>query len=185
MIRLLDLADRDQRERASRLRATAAPPAEVGPAVAQIVAEVRARGKAAVRELTRRFDGADLADPFLPEAEWDALASRCAPGVRAALEKAAQRVRAFHAPQVPQSYEQRLPDDGLLRSLVFPRARVACYVPGGRAVYPSTVIMTAAVACDDWSWNSWSLGSTSCTSAESTPSMPSIVLAICPSSPIW
>src|SRR5205085_6460185 len=72
--------------------------------------------------------------------------ARCEPGVRSALEKAAERVRAFHAPQVPQSYEQRLPDGGVLRSIAIPLERVACYVPGGRAAYPSTVIMTAAVA---------------------------------------
>jgi len=146
VIRLLDLADPAQRAQAGGLRAAAAPPPEVGPAVARIIGEVRARGEAAVRELTRRFDGADLADPFLPDADWDALAGRCANPIRAALEKAAQRVRAFHAPQVPESYEQRLPEGGLLRCLVFPLGRAACYVPGGRAVYPSTVIMTAAVA---------------------------------------
>ena len=143
MIRVLDLADPGQRAQAAGLRAAAATPPEVAPAVSRIIAEVRAGGEAALRELTRRFDGADLPDPFLPSSEWDALAARCSEPVRAALQKAAQRVRAF---QVPQSYEQRLPDGGLLRCLVVPLARAACYVPGGRAVYPSTVIMTAAVA---------------------------------------
>jgi len=146
VIRLLDLADPAEKAKASALRSAAAAPPEVAPAVAAIIADVRARGDAAVRELTRRFDGVDLAHPFLGEAEWDALAARCAHPVRSALEKAAQRVRAFHAPQVPESYEQRLPDGGLLRCLVIPLARAACYVPGGRAAYPSTVIMTAAVA---------------------------------------
>ena len=146
MIRLLDLADPAQRAQASALRAAAAPPKEIAPAVARIVADVRSRGDQAVRELTRRFDGADLSDPFLLDAEWDALAARCSPRVRAALEKAAERVRAFHAPQIPQGYEQRLADGGVLRSRVIPLARAACYVPGGRAAYPSTVIMTAAVA---------------------------------------
>ena len=146
MIRLLDLADPAEKAKASALRSAAAAPPEVAPAVAAIIADVRARGDAAVRELTRRFDGVDLAHPFLGEAEWDALAARCAHPVRSALEKAAQRVRAFHAPQVPESYEQRLPDGGLLRCLVIPLARAACYVPGGRAAYPSTVVMTAAVA---------------------------------------
>src|SRR5205085_9752642 len=63
-----------------------------------------------------------------------------------ALRKAAERVCAFHAPQVPRSYQQTLPEGGVLRSIVLPLACVACYVPGGRAAYPSTVIMTAAVA---------------------------------------
>lgn len=146
MIRLLDLADPGGRQQASALRASAAPPPDVAPSVSRIVADVRARGDDALRELTRRFDGADLADPFVPTSEWDALEARCEPGVRSALEKAAERVRAFHAPQVPQSYEQRLPDGGVLRSIAIPLERVACYVPGGRAAYPSTVIMTAAVA---------------------------------------
>jgi len=146
MIPILDLADPEQRARACALRASAELPADVAPTVARIIADVRSRGDEAVRELTRRFDGPDLPDPFLPISEWDALESRCDPAVRAALQKAAERVRAFHAPQVPQPYEQRLPDGGVLRSLVIPLERVACYVPGGRATYPSTVIMTAAVA---------------------------------------
>jgi histidinol dehydrogenase len=146
VIQVLDLADPEQRERASALRASAEPAADVATTVARIIADVRSRGDEAVRELTRRFDGPDLADPFLPASEWDALESRCDPAVRAALRKAAERVRAFHAPQVPQAYEQRLPDGGVLQSVVIPLQRAACYVPGGRATYPSTVIMTAAVA---------------------------------------
>src|SRR5207248_7836536 len=70
MIRLLELADPAQRAQARGLRAAAAPPPEVASAVSRIVDDVRARGEAAVRELTRRFDGADLADPFLPASEW-------------------------------------------------------------------------------------------------------------------
>src|SRR5439155_17326069 len=146
VIRVLQLADPEQRARAAALRASATPPAELATAVARIIEDVRSRGDAAVRELTRRFDGPDLAEPFLPAGEWDSLAARCDAAVRAALEKAAERVRAFHAPQVPQGYEQRLPDGGVLRCLVIPLQRVACYVPGGRAIYPSTVIMTVTVA---------------------------------------
>jgi histidinol dehydrogenase len=146
VIRVLQLADPEQRARAAALRASAAPPAELASAVARIIEDVRSRGDAAVRELTRRFDGPDLAEPFLPAGEWDSLAARCDAAVRAALEKAAERVRAFHAPQVPQGYEQRLPEGGVLRCLVIPLQRVACYVPGGRATYPSTVIMTVTVA---------------------------------------
>jgi len=146
MIRLLDLSDSSQRAQASALRAASLPPPEVAQAVARIVADVRARGDEAVRELTRKFDGPDLEDPFLREADWDALSARCPTPVRAALEKAAERVRAFHRPQIPPSYEQRLPEGGVLRCLTVPLARAACYVPGGRAAYPSTVIMTAAVA---------------------------------------
>ena len=77
MIRLLDLSDSSQRAQASALRAASLPPPEVAQAVARIVADVRARGDEAVRELTRKFDGPDLEDPFLREADWDALSARC------------------------------------------------------------------------------------------------------------
>jgi histidinol dehydrogenase len=143
---MLQLSDAAQRAEASRLRAAAAMPAGVAPAVATIVADVRARGDAAVRELTARFDGADLEDPFLPAAEWDRLASRCSAEVRAALEVAAERVRSFHGAQLPPGYEQRLPGGGILRCETLALRRAACYVPGGRAAYPSTVILTAPVA---------------------------------------
>jgi histidinol dehydrogenase len=146
MMRVLRLSDAAERKQALQLRAQALNDANVSDAVRAIVDQVRERGDVAVRELTSRFDGADLADPFLSSAEWDALASRCPPDVRAALELANERVRAFHAPQLPASYSIELRDGGLLRSTVLPLRRAACYVPGGRAVYPSTVIMTAGVA---------------------------------------
>jgi histidinol dehydrogenase len=144
MIRLLRLDDPVQNQQARQLRAqTGEAPTEV---VRQIIAGVRARRDEAVRELTARFDGADLPNPFLDEARWDELAAHCSQPVREALLTAHQRVRAFHAPQIPALYELQLRDGGLLRSTVLPLARAACYVPGGRAVYPSTVIMTAGVA---------------------------------------
>lgn len=150
LLRIVDLekelAGASARHYVSSLRESAAMPAFVADATARIIADVRARGDVAVRELTHKFDGPDLESPFLPEAEWDRLAALCPGPVRAALELAAERVRAFHRPQIPQSYEQRLPDGARLRNLTIPLERAACYVPGGRAAYPSTVIMTAAVA---------------------------------------
>ena len=140
MIRILSAGD------ARGLRAEAAMPAGVPDAVAKIIADVRARGDEAVRELTAKFDKVQLDSLFLDSARWDALAAQCAPPVVKALQLAHERVRAFHAPQIPESYEQRLPDGGVLRCLTIPLKRAACYVPGGRAAYPSTVIMTASVA---------------------------------------
>ena len=142
MIRILHAGDPEAR----RLRASAAMPAGVAATVAGIIADVRARGDAAVRELTARFDGTRLDGLFLDDARWDALAGQCPAAVRAALETAHQRVRAFHEPQISASYEQRLPDGGVLRCLTLPLRRAACYVPGGRAAYPSTVIMTVTLA---------------------------------------
>jgi histidinol dehydrogenase len=139
MIRILQAGDPQARQ----LRASLARPTE---AVAKIISEVRARGDAAVRELTEKFDHVKLDDLFLDEARWNALAAQCPLPVREALEVAHERVRAFHLPQVPRPYEQKLPDGGILRCLTIPLRRAACYVPGGRAAYPSTVIMTAGLA---------------------------------------
>jgi histidinol dehydrogenase len=146
MIRILHLADPAQRAQALRLRSAAAMPAGVTAAVEEIIADVRERGDVAVRALTEKFDGAKLDSLFLDAARWDAIAAQCPAPVRAALELAHERVRAFHAPQIPPSYEQRLADGGMLRCLTIPLRRAACYVPGGRATYPSTVIMTVTLA---------------------------------------
>ncbi|HEY4731562.1 MAG TPA: histidinol dehydrogenase, partial [Myxococcales bacterium] len=140
MIRILDLANPDSRAQALSLRAVNRSSPQVSAAVTAIVSDVRERGDAAVRELTERFDGARLQSMFLDDARWDDLAAQCPPAVREALEIAQERVRAFHAPQVPASYALELEAGGVLRCLTLPLRRAACYVPGGRAAYPSTVI---------------------------------------------
>ena len=146
MIRVLRLEDPADRLQALALRATAQTASEVSAAVAGIVAEVRARGDAAVRELTERFDGPRLDSLFLEEGRWNALADACPAPVIEALNLARERVPKFHVRQIPDSYELDLEHGGRVRCLTIPLQRAACYVPGGRAAYPSTVIMTAAVA---------------------------------------
>ena len=146
MIRILHLSKAADRATALGLRAGAGRAPEVPGAVADIIADVRERGDVAVRALTERFDGARLESLFLDGGRWDALAAQCPKAVREALELAHRRVRAFHAPQIPPSYSLELEDGGVLRSLTIPLRRAACYVPGGRAAYPSTVIMTVTVA---------------------------------------
>ena len=110
-----------------------------------MIAKVRAGGDAAVRALTAEFDKRQLDALELPAAEWDALAARVAPEVRAAIEHAARRVRAFHERERHASFE--ISEDGVrVGSRVDPLARIGIYVPGGKARYPSTVIMTAIPA---------------------------------------
>jgi len=116
--------------------------------VRAILADVRARGDAAVREHTERFDqrppGADGSYRLAP-ARWRELAGQTAPAVRAALERAAERIRAFHARQLEPDVE--LDAGGVRLELrVRPLARVGIYVPGGTARYPSSVLMTAIPA---------------------------------------
>jgi histidinol dehydrogenase len=113
-------------------------------AAAAIVEQVRAHGDAAVAELTRRFDGRP--PPYeIERARWEAEAARVVPEVTAALARAAQRIADFHERQREAGYV--VGQDGVRMELrVEPLARVGLYVPGGRARYPSSVLMTAVPA---------------------------------------
>jgi histidinol dehydrogenase len=119
----------------------------VDDAVAAILADVRARRDAAVAEYTRRFDRREpVAGSYeLSRARWDAAAAQVAPALRDALGFAAARIRAFHDRQREPDLDLTL--DGVRLELrVTPLARVGLYVPGGTALYPSSVLMTAIPA---------------------------------------
>ena len=123
-------------------------PAQVDAAVAEIIERVRLEGLAAVLEFSRRFDGADLTEASLrvtPE-EIAAGAAACAPKVREAIDFAAARIRAFHERQRPA--DAWFTDDAgvELGWRWTPLEAVGLYVPGGRAAYPSTVLMNAVPA---------------------------------------
>ena len=114
-------------------------------AVQAILADVAARGDEAVRDHTERLDGVRLDDLRVPPAEVSAALDRVDPDVRAALEAAAAEIQSYHAGQVPPT--RRHDRDGIvLDEYYVPVARAGCYVPGGRARYPSTVLMTVVPA---------------------------------------
>ncbi len=144
MLRRLDLrgAGTDLRDRLPR-----PPQAGEGPvaAVQAILAEVRERGDDAVRDLTERFDGVrPEALRVPPEAIHEALAA-IDPEVRAALEAAAAGIRDFHEHQLVGDHTYAR-DGIVIEGRKVPVDRAGCYVPGGRAIYPSTVLMTAIPA---------------------------------------
>jgi histidinol dehydrogenase len=110
--------------------------------VKAILADVRERGDAAVRELTARLDGPTLAS-FLVST--DGALDRIPAELRDALEVAAANIRAYHETQLtPEVTHER--DGIVVRDLHRPVDRAGCYAPGGRALYPSTVLMTAIPA---------------------------------------
>jgi histidinol dehydrogenase len=114
--------------------------------VRAIIADVRARGDAAVRELTERFDGCVLDELRVPTADVRAALDGTTPELRAALDVAAARIREYHAAQL-DAHEPAIERDGvMLREVAVPVDRAGLYVPGGRATYPSTVLMTAIPA---------------------------------------
>ena len=113
--------------------------------VRDILAAVAERGDAAVREYTSRFDGVELDSLVVADAELAAAMERIEPDVRAALELAADRIAAYHEAQMPADVRVEQPGVSI-RGMHRAVERAACYVPGGRAVYPSTVLMTAVPA---------------------------------------
>jgi histidinol dehydrogenase len=112
----------------------------------RIVERVRSAGDSEVLALTRKFDGAKLTKLEVTREEWDEAADRVDPADRAALGKAAMRVRDFHRKRIPSSWEMREEGGAFMGQRVRPLARVGIYVPGGKAAYPSTVIMAVVPA---------------------------------------
>jgi len=120
-------------------------PPGVPEAVREIIAEVRRDGDAALREMARRFDKASLTDLAVSPAACVGALEALAPAVRDALELAAGRIEEFHSTlREPTHVWSR--DGVTVRSLQIPVDRAGLYVPGGRAAYPSTVLMTAIPA---------------------------------------
>jgi histidinol dehydrogenase len=132
-----------------RLRRHADDDSRIEATVASILADVKARGDAAVLEYTARFDGlaaGSVAKLELPQAELNAALGRITAAGRAALDAAALRIRAFHERQRTESWQYREADGTVLGQLVTPLDRVGLYVPGGKAAYPSSVLMNAIPA---------------------------------------
>ncbi len=123
-------------------------PDAVDAAAAEVIEQVRTRGLDAVLEYARRFDRVDLTAETLRVSaeEIDAGAAACPSEVRAAIAFAAERIRLYHARQRPA--DQRWTDDTgtILGWRWGPIEAVGVYVPGGRAAYPSTVLMNAVPA---------------------------------------
>ncbi len=136
----------------ARLHWSADTDADIEQRVASILADVQRRGDAALLEYTARFDGlqADSVSALeLTQAELKAAFEAITPAERQALEFAAARVRSYHEAQKQacgQSWSYRDADGTLLGQKVTPLDRVGIYVPGGKAAYPSSVLMNAIPA---------------------------------------
>ncbi len=109
--------------------------------VDEIIRQVREGGDAALRRLTAAFDGTELEAIELPRAEWHQVAGSLPGTQQQAIRAAAARIDAFHAHQVPRPL-----GGGELELRPQPLGRVGLYIPGGRARYPSTVLMNAIPA---------------------------------------
>jgi histidinol dehydrogenase len=114
--------------------------------VRRVIDDVRTRGDEALRHYTREFDRVDVGELKVSDAQIDAAAERVGERVMDALRLAAQRIRAFHEHGRRTSWLDHTPTGGALGQLIRPLERVAVYAPGGRAPYPSSVLMAAVPA---------------------------------------
>jgi histidinol dehydrogenase len=110
-------------------------------AVSAIVADVRARGDIALREMAERFDRVRLDALEVPRARWDGALASLDAAVRAALERAAHNIQRFHVAQVPEDVVVETEEGVRITRTWTPLERVGVYAPGGRAAYPSSVLM--------------------------------------------
>lgn len=145
MLNRLDLRGVDSADLTSALPRPVVDGDEPVEAVREIIAAVRSRGDAALRDFADRFDGG-APDAFrVSEEEIDAAFERVDPQLRTALSEAAASIEAFHRTQrrSPEHHEHR---GMVIEGLQQPVRRAGCYAPGGRAAYPSTVLMTTIPA---------------------------------------
>ena len=123
--------------------------AKVNDIVTDIIKQVRERGDAAVLEYTNRFDrmtAGSMADLTIPKEDLQAALKGLSPELRAALEHSAERVRLYHEKQKVESWSYTEADGTLLGQQVTAVDRAGLYVPGGKAAYPSSVLMNAIPA---------------------------------------
>lgn len=118
-------------------------------AAADILHQVQAHGDTALLDYTRRFDkvsAGSVAELEIPRTDWLAALNSLPAEQRAALEAAAERVRRYHEHQRAESWSYTEPDGTVLGQKITPLDRVGLYVPGGKAAYPSSVLMNAIPA---------------------------------------
>ena len=142
-IKLQNLAATDVSELVHRVQGT---DPEVDMAVQGIHRLVQQGGDKSIRELTRRLDGAQVQDLLLDAETWDELADACPADVRNAIDGNLERIRAFHQAQVGGETVLDVAPGVRLGRRPVPYDAVGCYVPGGRASYPSSVLMTVCPA---------------------------------------
>ncbi len=121
--------------------------ADVGETVSAVLSDVRMKGDAALREYTKKFDKVELANFEVSEEEFEKALSEIGPELLGHLKIAAENIRAFHRAQMPETtWFMELQPGVVLGQKATPLESVGAYAPGGRASYPSTVLMTVIPA---------------------------------------
>ncbi len=148
MLTRIDLRDTDltPHQLAQRLPRAALDVTAALATVEPIISDVRARGAAALRDAAERFDGVRPERLRVPREVIERAVDGLDPSVRGALELSIAHNRAGHAAQMPSERTTRITDGGIVTQRWIPVRRVGLYVPGGLAVYPSSVVMNVVAA---------------------------------------
>ncbi len=142
MIKIMKYGEVDSKD----IFARNVPMASVEDIVADIIADVRARGDEALREYAKKFDKADLDELMVSEDEMAEAFVSIEPEFVKVLERAAANIREFHSRQIRNSFIINEKDGVIIGQKILPIERVGIYVPGGLAAYPSTVLMDSIPA---------------------------------------
>ncbi|WP_171818500.1 histidinol dehydrogenase [Pyxidicoccus fallax] len=141
---LSDLSAEDRRRLLDR--AGSGVDARVTARVSELISRVRSEGDRALFDLARQFDRVELKSLEVPREKWQAALASLDPAVREALTRAARNIAKAHAAQKPRAVEIETEPGVLVGRRPDPLGRVGVYAPGGRAVYPSSVLMGAVPA---------------------------------------
>ena len=114
--------------------------------VKEIINSVKANGDAALKELTLKYDKVDLDEIKVPKEAIDSAHKKADKDFMSALRTAIKNIADFHSKQKPEEWFEQLENDAILGMRAIPIEKVGIYVPGGRAAYPSTVLMNAIPA---------------------------------------
>ncbi|MFA0834498.1 MAG: histidinol dehydrogenase [Methanobacterium formicicum] len=114
--------------------------------VNNIISDVKKNGDESVHQYTEKFDGVDLDDFLIKEEELKESLSKIEDELVRSLKQSASNIRKFHQAQLPQEWSMEVDEGITAGQIVRPLERVGCYIPGGRAVYPSSILMTVIPA---------------------------------------
>lgn len=142
-MRIINLKDQAGDELLERSRIDAE---SVTKPVLEIISDVRKNGDQSLKYYTQKFDGVSLSNFQVKGQEIDAALERVEPQVLEALESAALNITKFHQAQLPREWSITVGEGITAGQIIRPLERVGCYIPGGRAVYPSTILMTVIPA---------------------------------------
>jgi len=114
--------------------------------VQDIVSDVKNNQDNALRSYTKKFDGVDLKEFLVSDDEVNESLSKIDPELTSSIKKAASNIRKFHQAQLPEEWSMEIDNGVTAGQIIRPLDKVGCYIPGGRATYPSSILMTVIPA---------------------------------------